>query len=832
MVRARLAISLAAVLLVGGLAGSARSGTAAPTNLHGFLLRADEPASTSFPRTPAFAWSPVAGALHYEFQLSLSDVFRDNSVIWADDAVSAPVLAPNITLPWITGNPHSLYARVRAVTATGASPWSSSYGFDLAPPAAPTPLPSYPGLLRWTPTDGATGYQVWLIDANKMEVVTTNVLDEREAYTFHETPQWTGTIHWRIRVLRPDVTATGPRLNAIPAVQYGPWSPMYTTTNPSFATGPLQLVGTVSDAFSDGSDASPAHKLMPGFVFSGNTGLSGEQAELFRVEVFTDKECLNRVFTGPVTGAPAYAPRPLGPLAMPTTSGAIGTARTTYLTDGTEPAGVALDGDKLNTTESLPDASPTGSPPPAPGETSGSTGSSSSSASSPPSSAPSSSPASAPSSPPSSSSPQPASAPAGGTVSWSGRTGAPVDLWDVDWPNAGYYWTVVPVSATPQDAITTTVVGAGAQKGDKDVPVANTQGFSAGDVIQIGGGPTAETVTLNAVSRSELTLASALANAHPVGETVTRTSGAVVYRDLDLAQDACAAGRVQRFGKASEPSLTSSDEVFATGMSVDGRLTSARHTTAFYGQPLVSWTPALGANAYEVQWSKTKYPFKAEPFGAANGYVTTGTSLVLPVAPGTWYYRVRGFDYSLPTGSQQMSWSTAAKLVVAKPRFKVVGGGTAPKAKAGPAPKSSSGPSAGYKIVKGPGYSMQLPTGWKSAAASAFLYTDPLGKATVFATISQTERAGRTYTAWADALTKQLKSSGSGPVSTAVVQLAAGKGVRLTTTVTKNGATDSVLEYVVDKGNIEYVVAFSTSQQSYLKYLPAFGHAISTFKLG
>ena len=24
---------------------------------------------------------------------------------------------------------------------------------------------------------------------------------------------------------------------------------------------------------------------------------------------------------------------------------------------------------------------------------------------------------------------------------------------------------------------------------------------------------------------------------------------------------------------------------------------------------------------------------------------------------GTWYYRVRGFDYNLPTGVQQMGWS-------------------------------------------------------------------------------------------------------------------------------------------------------------------------------
>jgi hypothetical protein len=206
--------------------------------------------------------------------------------------------------------------------------------------------------------------------------------------------------------------------------------------------------------------------------------------------------------------------------------------------------------------------------------------------------------------------------------------------------------------------------------------------------------------------------------------------------------------------------------------------------------------------------------------------------MVLPVGSGIWYYRVRGFDYSLPTGSQQMSWSDVAKLVVAKPRFRIVGSGSAPKAKPATKPKSSSGPAAGYKVVKGPGYSMQLPTSWKPLGSSGFLYIDALDKATVFANISQSERAGRSYTAWADALTTQLQSSGTGPISTAVVQLAAGKGVRLTTTVTKKGVTNSVLEYVVDKGNIEYVIAFSASQQNYAKYLPTFGHAISTFKLG
>src|SRR4029079_1169669 len=242
MLRARLLILLASVLMLGGIAGTASSDTGAPTGLHAFLLRADEPARTSFSRTPAFAWTPVAGALHYEFQLSLSTTFRDNSVVWASSNVPTPVIAPDLTLPWITGNPHSLYARVRAVLATGVTPWSDGFGFDMVPPAPPTPLPSYPGLIRWTPIEGATAYQVWLLEAKKMEIVTTNVIDEREFYAFHETQQWMGSVRLSFRVVRTATSAPG-RLNTIPAVQYGPWSQTYVSTNPAFSGGPLHLVG-------------------------------------------------------------------------------------------------------------------------------------------------------------------------------------------------------------------------------------------------------------------------------------------------------------------------------------------------------------------------------------------------------------------------------------------------------------------------------------------------------------------------------------------------------------------------------------------------------------
>ena len=125
-------------------------------------------------------------------------------------------------------------------------------------------------------------------------------------------------------------------------------------------------------------------------------------------------------------------------------------------------------------------------------------------------------------------------------------------------------------------------------------------------------------------------------------------------------------------------SLTAAGELFASGLSPKGRLTAGKSSQAFYGSPLVAWTPALGASVYEVQWSKRRYPFKPEPNPQnenALGTITLGTSTVLPLKPGTWYYRVRGFNYALPSGAQQMSWSDPAKIVVAKPKFRIVGGG-------------------------------------------------------------------------------------------------------------------------------------------------------------
>lgn len=642
--------SLLAALAVLLLAATSSAGVARPTGLHGFLLRADEPRTTTFNRTPSFAWNPVPGARTYQFQLSTSNAFRDNGILYSNGSLTTPVSAPTITLPWITGSPHALYARVRATLDDGVTAWSDAFGFDVVPPAPPKPLPSYPGLLRWTPTPGADAYEVWLVDIGKSEIVRTNVLDERELYTFHQSTQWTSSMRWRIRALRGDQFKQ--RVNGIPVAMHGAWSPVYSSTNPAMSSGKLQLVGTVSDVFSNGSSSSPAHQTMPAFLWSGNQAPDGSAVELYRVEIFTDRQCLNRVYTSSVVGGPAWAPRLNGPLALPQDPGGMAAARTGYLGDGKELASYTYDGETLKPAEQLDEAAPTttvpGDVPAFPGTT-------------PPDSGPAGGGGSSGS---------------GGTqsVTVTGKVGPPVSLWDVDWPSAGYYWTVLPVIALGAQAAGTVVAPPGAPKGASTIPVTSTTGFRVGDAVTIGTQPNVDSGTITSIGSGSLTISTPTNLAHGIGDSVVRAGGSISYVDAELAEDACASGRVQRVGISSEPALTSAQAPFATGLSSAGRLTSAARTSAFYGQPLVAWTPAFSADIYEVQYSKTRYPFRPEvdPRTNVKGNMTFSTADVLPLKAGTWWYRVRGIDYNLPTGVQQMSWSAPQKLVVSKPSFKVV----------------------------------------------------------------------------------------------------------------------------------------------------------------
>jgi len=613
-----------ATLVSGAALAKGGTSTASPKNLRGFLLSPSEPVSHVFPRTPAFAWAPTRGALCYEFELATSRKFGENAIVWSNvrygvkpgggcqavdtsgsttgattgttgasgptgasgatapsAAATAPGADPNVStliqplrvpavsvdmaLPWFTGQPYALYAHVRAITTKGPTGWSTPFAFNMRWPGVPKPLPTQPGLVRWGSVSGATGYQVWYPDIEKVFSVHTNVADLREFYTLHS---WYASVNWRVRAVR---RVFGNIPNGLPVVSYGPWSPTYVATNPNPAPGSLQTTLAVSDRISTGAKQS-SHELMPGLVFAGNQGLNGVHATLYRVYAATDSDCVNVVYKGSLVGSPAWAPRTSGPLAIGDPTWALGQAKLDFphaIADGTPSAQEWSNDWRPIVSNEIP-------------ETNGATGSSSGSSSGGSSS--------------------------GSTGSGSGTgssgdesasvIGTRVDLPDIDFPTTRYYWTVVPVIWQ----------------------------VNASDPTKLG------------------------------------------WWDAETPQDACASGRVESFGKESDPVMTGEGgRPFVSGLTPGGRLlSSATRSPRVFSTPLVAWQPATGATAYEVQWSRTGYPWRAQ-----GSRMTYSTSAVLDLSPGAWYYRVRGLNQT-QLKKQEMSWSRPIKLTVAKPSFRLV----------------------------------------------------------------------------------------------------------------------------------------------------------------
>jgi hypothetical protein len=565
-VRLALLAVLAATLLSGSALAQSHSTLAAPQGLKPFLLRASEPAARDFPRTPSFSWAPINGAKRYSFQLSKTPSFQDGTIFWSNSRLASPAVAIPLTLPWMTGDPYAVYARVRAVTSSGVTPWSAPYGFNVTWQDVPKEASTYPGLSRWTPVEGATSYQVWFTDVNRVVETRVNAVDQREFYAFHQNPSFTGAINWRVRAVR----RVGKLQGFITPVNYGPWSKTFTSKNPPLAGGVLKPVAAVTaNATSTAAGAKP-HEMTPAFVFTGTTDAAGNAYGLYRVYVFSDKQCINPVFRGAIVGSPAYAARNKGTLALPTDGKSLADAASGILAVGNEGTTFTAEGLIAKpATEAGTVAAGTSD--------SGSSGSSTSSGGSA------------------------TTTPAGTPEQATNSDWPQIELLESGWPNGRFYWTVVPVK----------------------------------QVSKLSADGKASTIS---------------------------------YADAEVPQDACASGRVMAFGKASTPVVAGQGTPYASGLSTTGRLIAAAGAAPFYGHPLVAWLPVAGADTYQVEWSRTQYPWRSVGRIDVDG----GTAATLPLAPGGWWYRIRGVDAALPTGHQKMTWSQPLQIKVAKPKFRLV----------------------------------------------------------------------------------------------------------------------------------------------------------------
>jgi hypothetical protein len=576
-------LALALAFVPTASSGVRSSGVVAgvPSALHAFLLRSDEPVAHEYPRTPSFAWtpSPQRGG-HYQFELATSQRFQDGSIVFKDTKVLIPAETISRQLPWMVGQPYALWAHVRWMADNGmsATRWSTPFGFNMRwlDQDVPQQWPAPEGLIRWKPVQGATSYEVLYIDIHpsKSFQTTTNVADEREFFTFHSNLGYTMPIRWRVRAIR-DVSRTAPPTNGLPPVSYGPWSPVFTSQNTPQTLGTSSPTDTVSDAWGKTKLGHQFH-LTPGFAWNPEAqvvtdGIDAGSA-LYRVYIFTDNHCVNRIFTGSIVGSPAWAPRTIGgPINLPSSSKELDRDKAgRYPGAGSEGTAIDPAGSDVKAAEGI---APKGS-----GTAPSSSGSSSAASSASSSSTSSSTTA------------QPV---------------ANVDLWDSGWPTGRYYWTVVPVT-----------------------------------VFNMNDDPTASDLKLG-------------------------------YQDAAVPQDACESGSIMGFGKVSRPVVTTAGKPFVSGVAPTGRTVAAvgQHAEV-YASPIVAWQPAVGATTYQVELSRTLYPWHA-----TKGVRTPATSVLLPLTKfnaGTWFYRVRGINEALPVGARAMTWSPIVRIKITGDRFKIV----------------------------------------------------------------------------------------------------------------------------------------------------------------
>ena len=98
--------------------------------------------------------------------------------------------------------------------------------------------------------------------------MTTNVADEREFYTFHQAASWLSTVHWRIRAVRDDFNKRAERPADRDARRLEPGLQLrQPAVHRRAAEARSRRCRTSSRP---GASSSPAQRLMPAFVYSGN----------------------------------------------------------------------------------------------------------------------------------------------------------------------------------------------------------------------------------------------------------------------------------------------------------------------------------------------------------------------------------------------------------------------------------------------------------------------------------------------------------------------------------------------------------------------------------
>jgi hypothetical protein len=139
------------------------------------------------------------------------------------------------------------------------------------------------------------------------------------------------------------------------------------------------------------------------------------------------------------------------------------------------------------------------------------------------------------------------------------------------------------------------------------------------------------------------------------------STGNLVYQDMELPQDACAQGSVFSFAIQSMKATT-----YASGVHGNRVLSSA----SFSQLPVITWSPVLGAQTYEIQLSRRPEPNWKTAI-AQTAVVSSATLKLTKKDIGTWYYRVRGVNGNLGGTAIKLRWSTG-RIQISGDLFQIV----------------------------------------------------------------------------------------------------------------------------------------------------------------
>lgn len=600
-------IAVAAMLAPGALAVDAKK-PGPPVNVRGFVLKPTEELTNVFSRTPAFTWQPVRGALCYEFELSTSQAFNESSIVWSN--VRYGISNEKPCTP-VTAND---------VDTTGASPADSTK--KAAPTdASGTGAPGAASAAPATPGEGT------VIEPLRVSAVSVDVA----------LPWFTG---------KP--FALYARARAITQEGETAWSKPF-GFNMQWGSTPEQIAGANGLTAWTPVEGATGYQVMyrgPSFVKTFSTSSNvADQRDLWAfheadpaswyTSVQWRVRAVRRVFGQIPNGLPAVS---YGPWSQTFTAANPPTIAPGPITLQKAVSDAVSVRDVARSHQLMPGITWTGN------------------------------------------------------VGLDGATHAFFRAYvatDVDCVNVVFKGGLVaspayaprstgplklPASAEEMAEARSTLLEDGAE-GDTRAADASkfqtTESSSAGAAPAPAGGSTGATQAVPAakIDLPDVDFPSTRYYYTVVGADmyVDAKTRAVKYVDAELPQDTCAAGRVLSFGKKSRAVVAASPEPLVTGLAPDGTLyEGAAKSPVVYSTPLVSWLPAIGATAYEVQWSKSTYPWKAE-----GKRVTYATSVILDLGPGKWFYRIRGLNQA-QLRKAEMTWSVPLPVTVAKPTFRLV----------------------------------------------------------------------------------------------------------------------------------------------------------------